>query len=111
MAYEYTRENDLREGVCFLCKKEKVVDEDGIIQDTKLIKREVFCKIGGIYEKEFYDAHQSGIKAQYKVVVFAGDYDKEMIVDLEGVIYSVYRRYQSDDNFELYLREDEGTWD
>ncbi len=111
MAYEYTRETNLRDSVCTLIKKNTELDEDGVPVDKEDTKTEVYCRVGSIYEKEFYDALQAGIKAQYKVVVFAYDYNDETTVELEGTIYSVYRRYFTGDNIELYLRSDTGTWD
>lgn len=111
MAYEYTRENNLRDSVCTLIKKNIKLDENGVPVEGEETKTEVFCRIGSIYEKEFYEAYQAGIKAQYKVVIFAGDYSGENVVDLEDNRYSVYRRYQTGDNIELYLRGDIDTWE
>lgn len=111
MAYEYTRGNDLYESTCYLISKETVTDENGVVQDSNRTKREVFCKAGGVYEKEFFDAYQSGIKAQLKLIIFFDDYQNEMLVDFEGEIYSVYRKYRSGDELELYLRKDVGEWD
>lgn len=110
MAYENTRENNLWEDVCYLVKKEKVYDENGVEKEPIISKKEVFCQVGGIYEKEFYDAQQAGIKAQCKVVVQMVEYDDEVIVEYGGKIYSVYRKYPINDTYELYLREDVGTW-
>lgn len=111
MAYEYTRETYLRDSVCTLIKRRKSADENGVPVVQETVKNEVFCRVGSIYEKEFYDAMQAGIKAQYKVVVFAYDYDDEKTVELEGKEYSVYRRYYIGDNVELYLRTDVSEWE
>lgn len=111
MAYEYTRENDLYESTCLLIGKKTMVDENGVVQDSITTRTEVFCKVGGVYEKEFFDAYQSGIKAQLKLVIFRGDYNGEMLVEFEDEIFSVYRRYPSGDDMELYLRKDVGEWD
>lgn len=110
MAYEYTRENNLRDSVCTLIKKNVSLNDDGVPVESEPTKTEVFCRVGSIYEKEFYDAMQAGIKAQYKIVVFAGDYHDEKVVELEGTIYSIYRRYYTGDSIELYLRSDVETW-
>lgn len=111
MAYEYTRTNHLYDGVCKLVKKQTDTDENGIVKEVGTIEREVLCQVGGIYEKEFYDAYQAGIKAQYKLIVNIEVYENEKIVIFEGITYSVYRRFPTGDTMELYLREDEGTWD
>jgi len=111
MAYEYTRENDLYESTCYLIGKDTEIDENGVVQDGKETETEVFCKVGGVYEKEFFDAYQSGIKAQFKLVIFKDDYHGELLVRFEDTIYSVYRKYPTGDEIELYLREDVGEWD
>ncbi len=111
MAYEYTRETNLRDSVCKLIKKNTYLDENGVPKEDEPTENEVFCRVGSIYEKEFFDAYQAGIKSQYKVIIFAYDYDNEKTVELEGVIYSVYRRYYTGDNIELYLRSDVEEWD
>lgn len=112
MSYEYTRENDLRYCEATLIKRVKVIDENGVPQFNDDDRLDVLAKLGGVYEKEFYDAYQSGIKPQYKLVVFYGDYDGQTVVELDdGNKYSVYRRYQSGDDMELYLRDDTGQWE
>ena len=110
MAYEYTRENNLWEDVCYLIKKDKAYDENGVETTPIITRREVFCLVGGIYEKEYYNAQQSGIKAQCKVIVPMVDYEDEVLVEYGGKQYSVYRKYPINDTYELYLREDVGTW-
>lgn len=110
MAYELTKKNPLHDDVCNLIKKTVVIDENGIERGEVVDKREVFCKIGGVYNQEFFNAYQSGIKARFMVTIFAGDYDNEKLVEYEGKIYEVYRRFQRLDDYELYLREDLGEW-
>lgn len=112
MAYEYTREVNLRDSVCTLIKKHMNIDENGVpVETEEPMKTEVFCRVGSIYQKEFFDAYQAGIKAQYKLVIFAYDYNDEVVVEFEGKTYSVYRTYYQGDTIELYLRTDVSEWD
>lgn len=118
MAYEYTRQNDLFEDVAYLCKKKTYVDENGVVIEDGYEEHEVFAKVGGVYQKEFFDAYQSGIKAQFYILVSAFDYQDEEVVKYREspqsdkyVYYIVYRKYpKQEDEWELYLREDVGTW-
>ena len=111
MAYEYTRRNDLFEDVAYLCKKKTEIDENGVAIEKGYEEREVFCRVGGVYQKEFFDAYQSGIKAQWYMIVSSFDYQGEEIIKYQGQYYNLYRKYpQQDDTWELYLREDVGTW-
>ena len=111
MAYEYKRETHLRDSVCVLCHKVTESDSNGVMKQVGMVENEVCCRVGSVYEKEFYDALQAGIKAQYKLVINTELYSGQKIVRFEGQYYSVYRKYQEGDNVELYLRKDTGTWD
>lgn len=111
MAYEYTRTNDLYDDVAYLLEYPIEVDENGVAHNLEPLRDEVYVKVGAIYEKEFYDALQAGIKAQYKLVVFVGDYRGQKVVEYRDQLYSVYRRFLTGDTIELYLREDVGTWE
>lgn len=112
MAYEYTRESFLFEDVCCLCKPTIEEDVNGIQRTVGLEKREVYCKVGALYAKEFYDAWQSGIQDALKFVVNVEDWreGKEKIIEYEGDTYTVYRKFYAGDSVELYGRLDVGTW-
>ena len=58
MSYEYTRENNLYYDVAYLIEKERYVDEDGV-EHVNETEKEVFCRVGGIYSKEFNEAYQA----------------------------------------------------
>lgn len=109
MAYEYTRENNLYEDSCFLVSNKTYVDENGVKHVSEKVEREVYCMVGSIYQKEFYEAYQAGITAQYRLTVAVADYENEKTVKYNGIYYTVYRRYPTGDNIELYLRDDVST--
>lgn len=72
--------------------------------------RDVFCNISSISRAEWYQAGQSEIKPEYKVTVFAYDYQNETLAVLNGVRYSVYRTYLSgNESIELYLERKVGV--
>lgn len=73
-------------------------------------RREVFCNITGVSAAEFFEAGRVGIRPEYRVTVFAFDYNGESIVELEGVRYGVYRTYlKSGEDIELYLERKAGV--
>lgn len=70
-------------------------------------RREVFCRKHSISQTEFFSAGLQGLKPQYKLTLFWGDYEGEDLVELEGVRYRVYRTYHAKhDRIELYLRKE-----
>ncbi len=109
MAYEYTRENNLYYDVAYLIEKERYVDADGV-EHVNENEREVFCRVGGIYSKEFNEAYQAGIQLAYKLVIPTIDYNDETTVKYNDKKYAVYRTFPSGDTIELYVQQDAGEW-
>ena len=73
-------------------------------------KRKIYCNIKSVGANEFFSAGQAGIKAEYQLTMFTGDYAGEIEIELDGVRYAVYRTYRRrDDNVELYLRKAAGV--
>lgn len=110
MAYEYTRQSDIADDECYLCKPLVGIDDNGIKKTVGYSKRLVFCKVSSIYMREAIKAYEAGIKATWRLIIFAGDYDNELVVEYRGKKYNVYRQFYSGDDVELYCREDQGQW-
>lgn len=72
--------------------------------------RDVFCNISSISRAEWYQAGQAGIKPEYRVTVFAYDYQNEILAELNGVRYGIYRTYMiGNESIELYLERKAGV--
>ncbi len=69
----------------------------------------IFCTEHNVGRREFFDAEASGIKAEYKLNVWAHEYNGETIaeygVDADGKAkrYKIYRTHKVGDEIELYL--------
>lgn len=73
-------------------------------------KRSVLCQIGSVSAQEFFEAGRSGMKAQFRVSMFAPDYAGETTVEYNGQRYGVYRTYLvKEDTIELYLEGKAGA--
>ena len=74
--------------------------------------RTVFCSISSVGANEFYNASLQGLKPEYKVTMFAPEYEGEKLVQYQGMIYSVYRTYRGkNETMELYLQAKAGDTD
>lgn len=74
------------------------------------IGRDVFCNVSSVSASEFFDAGRAGIKPEYRVTMFAPDYEQEEIVELDGKRYGVYRTYLGqNETVELYLERKAGV--
>lgn len=72
--------------------------------------REVFCSVSSVSGAEFLDAGRSGIRATYKITMYAPDYTGEEIAELDGTRYGIYRTYLAkNEQIELYLERKAGV--
>ena len=70
----------------------------------------VFCEIESIGQTEWSSAGINGLKAEYRVTVWADEYRKATAAILDEVRYSIYRTFQpSEDKIELYLTRKVGA--
>lgn len=77
------------------------VDEYGDPAVTET-RRDVFCRIASIGQKEFYQAHAVGLQPEIKFVLSDYlDYSNEALVDHEGQRYRVLRTYRTGQELEL----------
>ena len=73
-------------------------------------QRTVFCRINSVSRSEWSSAAQSGLKAAYRVTVWADEYHGETVAILDDVRYGIYRTYQPNaDEIELYLERKVGA--
>ena len=72
--------------------------------------RDVFCKVDSVTRSEFFEAGRSGLNPEFRITMFAGDYQGETLCSYKGRFYSVYRTYfAKTDIIELYVERQGGT--
>lgn len=70
----------------------------------------VYCQIESVSQSEWSAAGINGLKAEYKVTVWADEHRNAVSAILDGVRYSIYRTFQrSEDMIELYLTRKAGV--
>lgn len=78
-------------------------DDLGQIEIDAKYERMVFCKKQSVPQSEFFDAGQSGIKAECVLIVNTFDYHYERKVKYKDTVFDIYRRYdRPDERTELY---------
>lgn len=66
--------------------------------------RLVYGQITSVSAEEFFSGGQNGFKPEYRVTMFAYDYEGERRCLIDNVEYSIYRTYYGrTDKVELYL--------
>lgn len=87
--------------IIFLISTAQSVDEygDPVITEAK---RRVFCRAASIGQKEFYQAHATGLKPEVKFCLADYlEYRQEKIVEYGGNRYHVLRTYRDGQELEL----------
>lgn len=80
------------------------------VPSDKPTEKEVFCECHEITRNEFFEAGRNGLNPQFMFTVFAGDYNGESACFYNGLKYSIYRTYKTDDDYiELYVERKGGT--
>lgn len=97
-----------RANVLTLIHVEPIKDAMGQIKQIETL-RVIPCTVRSVSASEFFSGGQTGYNPEWQVTVFCGDYLNEKEADLDGVRYSIYRKYQGrNDNLELYLQKKVG---
>lgn len=60
--------------------------------------REVLCEVKSISQTEFYQAAQTQLRPELKVIMDKDDYQKEVRLEYDDEDYKVIRRYKTDGN-------------
>lgn len=98
-----------RSDICNLIASTKTQDDFGVWRTTET-SREVFCQVDSVTRDEFFDGGRNGLNPQFRITMFAADYEDETIVEYNGKRYAVYRTYFSKtDTIELYVERKGGT--
>ena len=75
-----------------------------------LTNRDVFCQVDSVSRAEFFDGGRNGLNPEFRMTMFAGDYQGEHLLIYKNNTYSVYRTYQGrNDTIELYVERKGGS--
>lgn len=94
------------ETVAYLLTEIKTEEKDEVGHFKKeQVKKEVFVEITSISSKEFASASTVGEKPEKRALLFYGDYDGETKIEIEEVVYQIYRTFfnEKTEKIELYL--------
>lgn len=79
--------------------------------DPKIAGHMVYTKVESVTRAEFYAGGRSGLNPEFKMTIFAGDYQGETVAWYHDKPYAIYRTYHvpGTDYLELYLERKGGT--
>ena len=97
---------------CRLLAYETVEDAAGFMDEENTIESavDVWCKVASVSGKEIATMGQNTIKPALKVTLWAEEYNDQDSVEIDGLLYGVYRTYRpGQDEIELYLERKGGV--
>ena len=81
----------------------------GVYEET-ITERTVYGQIGSVSASEFFAGGQAGFKPEYRVTMFAPDYEGEDSCRIGDETFTIYRTYLArTDVIELYLERRAGN--
>ena len=87
----------------YLVSETYTEDAYGVLVPTPE-KRLVYANVTSVSSAEFFEGGRNGLNPEYRMIMFAPDYEGEEVVEYNGTRYTVYRTYQSrSDTIELYV--------
>jgi len=92
-----------------LLQKTRTKNTFGYYEET-VKERTVFGRIGDVSASEFFAGGQAGFKPEYRITMFAPDYEGEDQCQIGDETFSIYRTYHATtDTLELYLERRAGN--
>lgn len=69
-----------------------------------------YCQLSSVSQSEWFEAGRNGLKAEYRAVMDAEEYNGEELAEVLGQRYGIYRTYRTKgDTIELYLERKAGV--
>lgn len=93
----------------YLISETYAEDLYGVLKPTP-VKRLCYANVSSVSAAEFFEGGRNGLRPEYRMVMFAPDYQGEKLVEYSGVQYAIYRTYQArTDTLELYVQKRKGA--
>ena len=83
-------------------------DENGVMVAT-MTKRKVYANIDSVTGRDWFEGGRNGLNPQYRMTMFAFDYEGEEVLEYNGQTYAIYRTYLTKHSqIELYVEKRKG---
>lgn len=72
--------------------------------------KNVYANVSSVSAQEFFEGGKIGLRPDFRITVFGGDYDGQEMLVLDGKSYAIYRTFQGrTDSIELYVCQKGGA--
>ncbi len=98
-----------RSDICYLLSQTRTQDAYGVWREN-ITERMVFCSVNSVTRNEFFEGGRNGLNPEFRITMFAGDYNGETLLKYKGLSYAIYRTfYGKNDTLELYVERQGGA--
>lgn len=86
-------------------------DATGVWRTTEPEERTILARVDNVSRAEFFAAGQGGLRAEFRFLVNAIEYEGEAVCVYAGRRYAIYRTYHvpGTDELELYVQREVGV--
>lgn len=98
-----------RSEVIYLVAETNTQNAYGVLVPQKT-ERKVYCNVRSVTGNEWLDGGRIGLNPEYRMTMFKYDYEGEKIIKYKNIYYSIYRTYETRNDFiELYVERRQGS--
>lgn len=93
----------------YLVKETFCPDEYGVPVPTAE-ERRVFANVTSVTSAEWFEGGRNGLNPEFRMLIFAPEYQGENILKYNGAYYTIYRTYTAKNGvMELYVEKKKGN--
>ena len=86
-----------------------VPNQYGVLVPTKE-ERRVFANVTSVTGTEWFEGGRNGLNPEFRMLIFAPEYNGENILQYNGEYYTIYRTYETRTGImELYVEKRKGN--
>ena len=93
----------------YLVKETFIQDEYGVPVPIAE-ERQIFAYVTSVTSAEWFEGGRNGLNPEFRMLIFAPEYEGENILKYNGTYYTIYRTYTTNtDVMELYVEKKKGN--
>lgn len=98
-----------RSTVIYLVGETYEQNDYGVLIPTTT-KTQVYADVTSVTATEWFEGGRNGLNPEYRMRIFAPEYNGEKIIEYNGIQYTIYRTYMArNDTLELYVQRKMGN--
>lgn len=100
-----------RSRVIYLVSNNTEQNQYGVWVDSPT-ERKVFAEVTSVGQSEWFEGGRNGLNPEFRMRMFAYDYQGESLVKYNGTVYQIYRTYvDRNEIIELYVERRQGKYE